>query len=117
MHALKKKIIYHCGPTNNGKTYNALQWFMEAKRGVLWLTKGMNLVYIAVFPFDKRRSMFYLKTMLFTGETSTDDCYEVVLIETQMIGKEVNGFAWGRALLGLKVDEIHLCEVLVISCW
>lgn len=82
------------------------------------MTKGMNMVYIAVFPFNKKRSMFYLQTMLFTGETtSTDDCSEVVLIETQMIGKEVKGFAWGRALLGLKVDEIHLFEVLVISCW
>lgn len=30
--AMKRNIIYHCGPTNSGKTYNALQRFMEAFR-------------------------------------------------------------------------------------
>ncbi|XP_026399167.1 DExH-box ATP-dependent RNA helicase DExH18, mitochondrial-like [Papaver somniferum] len=32
--AMKRKIIYHCGPTNSGKTYNALQRFMEAEKGI-----------------------------------------------------------------------------------
>jgi ATP-dependent RNA helicase SUPV3L1/SUV3 len=32
--AMKRKIVYHCGPTNSGKTYNALQRFMEAKNGL-----------------------------------------------------------------------------------
>lgn len=29
-----RKIIFHAGPTNSGKTYNALKRFLEAKSGV-----------------------------------------------------------------------------------
>ena len=31
---LERKIIYHVGPTNSGKTYHALQRFYTAKSGV-----------------------------------------------------------------------------------
>ena len=30
----KRKIIFHVGPTNSGKTYQALQRFISAKSGV-----------------------------------------------------------------------------------
>lgn len=30
----KRKIIFHAGPTNSGKTYQALQRFISAKSGV-----------------------------------------------------------------------------------
>lgn len=30
----KRKIIFHAGPTNSGKTYHALNRFMTAKSGV-----------------------------------------------------------------------------------
>lgn len=32
--ALQRKMIYHMGPTNSGKTYNALQAMCEAQSGV-----------------------------------------------------------------------------------
>lgn len=32
--ARTRKIIFHAGPTNSGKTYHALQRFLEAKSGV-----------------------------------------------------------------------------------
>ena len=32
--AIQRKIIYHAGPTNSGKTYHALQKFFTAKSGV-----------------------------------------------------------------------------------
>ena len=32
--AIKRKFIYHAGPTNSGKTYNALQDFLAAPTGI-----------------------------------------------------------------------------------
>lgn len=32
--ALKRRLIYHMGPTNSGKTYNALQAMRAAESGV-----------------------------------------------------------------------------------
>lgn len=32
--AIQRKIIFHAGPTNSGKTYHAIQRYMEAKSGV-----------------------------------------------------------------------------------
>lgn len=32
--SLGRKIIYHAGPTNSGKTFHALEKFMEAKKSV-----------------------------------------------------------------------------------
>jgi ATP-dependent RNA helicase SUPV3L1/SUV3 len=32
--AIQRKIVYHCGPTNSGKTYHALERFMTAKSGI-----------------------------------------------------------------------------------
>lgn len=29
-----RKIIFHAGPTNSGKTYHAMERFLEAKSGV-----------------------------------------------------------------------------------
>ena len=31
---IERKIVYHAGPTNSGKTYHALQRFMMAKSGI-----------------------------------------------------------------------------------
>ena len=30
---IQRRIIYHAGPTNSGKTYHALQAFLKAKSG------------------------------------------------------------------------------------
>ena len=32
--SIQRRIIYHAGPTNSGKTYHALQRFFAAKSGV-----------------------------------------------------------------------------------
>lgn len=32
--SMNRKIIFHAGPTNSGKTYHALERFLEAKSGV-----------------------------------------------------------------------------------
>ncbi|KAL4197795.1 hypothetical protein AMTRI_Chr04g252920 [Amborella trichopoda] len=120
--AMKRKIVYHCGPTNSGKTYNALQRFMEAKKGVYC----SPLRLLAMEVFDKVNSLG-VYCSLHTGQekkivpfsnhvactvemVSTDELYDVAVIdEIQMMADPYRGYAWSRALLGLKADEIHLC--------
>lgn len=120
--AMKRKIIYHCGPTNSGKTYNALQRFMEAKKGIYC----SPLRLLAMEVFDKVNALGVYCSLL-TGQekkyvpfsnhiactvemVSTDELYDVAIIdEIQMVADPYRGFAWTRALLGLKADEIHLC--------
>ncbi|KAI5648106.1 hypothetical protein M9H77_34111 [Catharanthus roseus] len=120
--AMKRKIIYHCGPTNSGKTYNALQRFMEAKKGIYC----SPLRLLAMEVFDKVNGLGVYCSLL-TGQekkfvpfsnhvactvemVSLDELYDVAVIdEIQMMSDSSRGFAWTRALLGLKADEIHLC--------
>ncbi|KAL8211274.1 hypothetical protein R6Q57_005711 [Mikania cordata] len=120
--AIKRKIIYHCGPTNSGKTYNSLQRFMEAKKGIYC----SPLRLLAMEVFDKVNSLGVYCSLL-TGQekkyvpfgnhtactvemVSTEELYEVAVIdEIQMMSDVYRGYAWTRALLGLQADEIHLC--------
>ncbi len=48
--ALQRRIIYHAGPTNSGKTYNALQAMRAAGSGVycgpLRWVNGLELVHL-----------------------------------------------------------------------
>ncbi|XP_077250011.1 ATP-dependent RNA helicase [Tasmannia lanceolata] len=120
--AMKRKIVYHCGPTNSGKTYNALQRFMEAKNGIYC----SPLRLLAMEVFDKVNSLGVYcslhtgqeqKTVPFANHiactvemVSTDELYDVAIVdEIQMMADPTRGYAWTRALLGLKADEIHLC--------
>ncbi|KAK8947571.1 hypothetical protein KSP40_PGU016523 [Platanthera guangdongensis] len=119
---MKRKIVYHCGPTNSGKTYNALQNFMEAKKGVYC----SPLRLLAMEVFDKVNSLG-VYCSLYTGQekkivpfsnhvactiemVSTDELYDVAVIdEVQMMADSTRGYSWTKALLGLKADELHLC--------
>ncbi|RDX62285.1 DExH-box ATP-dependent RNA helicase DExH18, mitochondrial, partial [Mucuna pruriens] len=120
--AMKRKIVYHCGPTNSGKTYNALQRFMEAKTGVY--CSPLRLLAMEVFDKvnakgiycslltgqEKKRVPFSNHVACTVEMVSTQDLYDVAVIdEIQMMADPYRGYAWTRALLGLKADEIHLC--------
>ncbi|XP_015879443.3 DExH-box ATP-dependent RNA helicase DExH18, mitochondrial isoform X1 [Ziziphus jujuba] len=120
--AMKRKIIYHCGPTNSGKTYNALQRFMEAKKGIycsplrllameVFDKVNANGVYCSLLTGQEKKYVPFSNHVACTVEmVSTDELYDVAIIdEIQMVADPYRGFAWTRALLGLKADEIHLC--------
>ncbi|XP_057808849.1 DExH-box ATP-dependent RNA helicase DExH18, mitochondrial-like [Salvia miltiorrhiza] len=120
--AMKRKIIYHCGPTNSGKTYNALQRFMEAKKGVycsplrllameVFDRVNASGVYCSLVTGQEKKEFPFSNHVACTVEmVSTDELYEVAVIdEIQMIADPCRGYAWTRALLGLKADEVHLC--------
>ncbi|CAG7906477.1 unnamed protein product [Brassica rapa] len=120
--AMKRKIVYHCGPTNSGKTYNALQRFMEAENGLycsplrllaMEVFDKVNAlgVYCSLLTGQEKKHVPFARHVSCTVEmVSTDELYEVAVIdEIQMMADPSRGHAWTKALLGLKADEIHLC--------
>lgn len=129
---MKRKIIYHAGPTNSGKTYSALKRFQESSNGIYCgpLKLLANEVFI-------KSNSAGLKCDLITGEerrfgdesgkpsehmactvemVNLEKTYEVAVIdEIQMIKDQQRGWAWTRALLGIKANEIHVCGDLTAS--
>jgi len=123
---MDRKIIFHAGPTNSGKTYHALERFMTAKSGIY--CGPLKLLAVEVNNKCKTRGV---PCDLVTGEerkmcsedgTPSDHVactvemsnlsqkYEVAVIdEIQVIKDYQRGWAWSRALLGLQADEIHVC--------
>ncbi|XP_051217667.1 ATP-dependent RNA helicase SUV3L, mitochondrial isoform X2 [Lolium perenne] len=120
--AMRRRVVYHCGPTNSGKTHNALARFSAARSGVYC----SPLRLLAMEVFDKVNALGVYCTLR-TGQEvkevpfanhvtctiemlSTEDLYEVAVVdEIQMMADPTRGYAWTRAVLGLKADEIHLC--------
>ncbi|CAG8752777.1 15718_t:CDS:2, partial [Acaulospora morrowiae] len=121
---IQRKIICHVGPTNSGKTYNALKCLEGANSG---LYCG-PLRLLAHEVFDRFNSKG-IPCNLVTGEerrelegtyvpltSSTIEMANLqkqidvaVVDEIQMISDTQRGWAWTQALLGLQAKEIHLC--------
>ncbi|PKU36684.1 atp-dependent rna helicase mitochondrial [Limosa lapponica baueri] len=124
--AIQRKIIFHAGPTNSGKTYHAIQRFLSAKSGIY--CGPLKLLAHEIF---QKSNDANVPCDLVTGEErvyanedarqaphiactiemcSTNTPYEVAVIdEIQMIRDPARGWAWTRALLGLCAEEIHVC--------
>ncbi|KAF3828157.1 hypothetical protein GH733_003996 [Mirounga leonina] len=124
--AIQRKIIFHSGPTNSGKTYHAIQKYLSAKSGVY--CGPLKLLAHEIF---EKSNAAGVPCDLVTGEErvtiepdgkqaahvactvemcSVTTPYEVAVIdEIQMIKDPARGWAWTRALLGLCAEEVHLC--------
>ncbi|XP_045888315.1 ATP-dependent RNA helicase SUPV3L1, mitochondrial [Micropterus dolomieu] len=124
--AIQRKVIFHAGPTNSGKTYHAIQRYLAAKSGVY--CGPLKLLAHEIF---EKSNTAGVTCDLVTGEERTfmdsegraaghvactiEMCsvttpYEVAVIdEIQMIRDPSRGWAWTRALLGLCAEEIHVC--------
>lgn len=124
--AIQRKVIFHAGPTNSGKTYHAIQHYLAAKSGVY--CGPLKLLAHEIF---EKSNTAGVTCDLVTGEERTfmdsegraaghvactiEMCsvntpYEVAVIdEIQMIRDPSRGWAWTRALLGLCAEEIHVC--------
>uniref|UniRef100_A0A8C9ZI99 ATP-dependent RNA helicase SUPV3L1, mitochondrial n=1 Tax=Sander lucioperca TaxID=283035 RepID=A0A8C9ZI99_SANLU len=124
--AIQRKVIFHAGPTNSGKTYHAIQRYLAAKSGVY--CGPLKLLAHEIFEKSNNAGV---PCDLVTGEERTfmdldgraaghvactiEMCsvttpYEVAVIdEIQMIRDLSRGWAWTRALLGLCAEEIHVC--------
>ncbi|XP_055379212.1 ATP-dependent RNA helicase SUV3 homolog, mitochondrial [Condylostylus longicornis] len=127
--AIVRKIIFHAGPTNSGKTYNAMEKFLTAQSGVY--CGPLKLLATEVFNKANERGT---PCDLVTGEerrfglsedkpanhvactvemTSVNNTYEIAIIdEIQMLKDPQRGWAWTRAFLGLIAKEIHVCGEL-----
>ena len=119
---LDRRFILHIGPTNSGKTYDALQRLKQAESGVY--LGPLRLLALEVY--DRFTDEGILCNMI-TGEESvfdpeagitastieimnTERHYDVAVIdEAQMIADPFRGHNWTRALLGICADEIHVC--------
>lgn len=118
----KRKVIYHMGPTNSGKTWNAIEALSKSKNGCY--LAPLRLLASELFDTLNDKAC---KTTLLTGEevievedathfSSTIEMAKlheefecVVIDEIQMITDPQRGWAWTRALVNVNADEIHLC--------
>ncbi|KAJ1143240.1 hypothetical protein NDU88_009551 [Pleurodeles waltl] len=123
---IQRKIVFHAGPTNSGKTYHAIKRYLAAKSGVY--CGPLKLLAHEIF---QKSNDAGVPCDLVTGEEvvhvdpggrpashaacTIEMCsvitpYEVAVIdEIQMIKDTARGWAWTRALLGLLAEEIHVC--------
>ena len=122
----KRKIIYHGGPTNSGKTYQALQRLRhaDAEKGGGLYCGPLRLLALEVYESLNKQGIY---TDLVTGQekrqvpfsthisstlemVNLNRVYDVAVIdEIQMIADRQRGYAWTRALQGIQAKEIHVC--------
>ncbi len=118
----RRKIIYHKGPTNSGKTYHAMEALRAAKTGCYLAP----LRLLAAEIYDTMNSKGTPTTLL-TGEEIIEvphathvsstvemaklhEAYDCCVIdEIQMITDPQRGWAWTRALLGMNAPVVHVC--------
>lgn len=119
---MQRHFILHIGPTNCGKTYQALERLRTAANGVY--LGPLRLLALEVY--EKMKEAEIPCTML-TGEeriyednsritSSTiemldiDQKYDIAVVdEAQMIADPDRGHSWTRAILGTRAEEIHVC--------
>jgi ATP-dependent RNA helicase SUPV3L1/SUV3 len=120
----KRRFIYHGGPTNSGKTYQALKRLREAgEKGGLYCGP-LRLLALEVYESMTRQGIY---CDLMTGqekrsvpESTHVSCtvelvsvtreFDVAVVdEIQMVGNNQRGHAWTRAIQGLLANEIHIC--------
>ncbi len=129
----KRHFVLHVGPTNSGKTYEALEALKRAE-------SGAYLAPLRLLAYEKYEELNRAgcPCSLLTGEEGIDveeprviSCtiemadlsshYEVAVIdEAQMIGDKFRGGSWTAAIVGINADCVHVClapgtEGIIIS--
>nr|CAD1832690.1 unnamed protein product [Ananas comosus var. bracteatus] len=84
----KRNVFLHVGPTNSGKTYNALKRLESSSSG-LYCGPLRLLAWEVAQRFNKAKC--------------------AIIDEIQMVGCRTRGFSFTRALLGICSDELHVC--------
>ena len=121
----KRKIIFHIGPTNSGKTYSAFQALRNAKTGIYCAPLRLlaTEAYVKLTSGDNPLSTCQLITGDFkievenaTHTCSTTEMADIsseidvaVIDEIQLITDPDRGWSWTKALLGVRANEVHLC--------
>lgn len=119
---IKRKIVYHMGPTNSGKTYHAIEKLSSVKRGCYLAplrllaaelydtlnTKGcITTLLTGEEVIEREGATHYSSTIEMARLGEHFDC--CVIDEIQMITDPQRGWAWTRALVNIFADEVHLC--------
>uniref|UniRef100_A0A915CQU7 RNA helicase n=1 Tax=Ditylenchus dipsaci TaxID=166011 RepID=A0A915CQU7_9BILA len=124
--SIHRKIIFHAGPTNSGKTYEALEYLKQAKSGMY--CAPLRLLAAEIF---RKLNQSGVPCDLVTGEdrqyaqdkkhpanhvSSTVEMLSpkthkdlAVIDEIQMVRDKERGWAFTRALLAAAAPEVHLC--------
>lgn len=118
---IKRKFIFHAGPTNSGKTYHALNVLKEANTGCY--LAPLRLLAHEVY---EDLNVDGYPTDLVTGEerievpdmkyvSSTIEMIDfsrkvdvAVIDEIQMIADPYRGWAWTQAVVGIPADTVIL---------
>uniref|UniRef100_A0A8C4Y941 ATP-dependent RNA helicase SUPV3L1, mitochondrial n=1 Tax=Gopherus evgoodei TaxID=1825980 RepID=A0A8C4Y941_9SAUR len=121
--AIQRKIVFHAGPTNSGKTHHAIQRYLAAKSGIY--CGPLKLLAHEIF---QKSNDACVPCDLVTGEervlvdpegrqaTHVSCTIEMCSTRHLMIRDPARGWAWTRALLGLSAEEVHVCgEVAAID--
>ncbi len=120
--AMRRHFVVHVGGTNTGKTYAGFQRLIRARTGVYLAPLRLLALEAQELLLD-----YGVACSLTTGEeedrTPSDTHvaataekldlgreYEAAVIdECQMISDSARGYAWTRAILGVRAPEVHLC--------
>lgn len=118
----KRKVFLHVGPTNSGKTYQALKRLQSSASGMYcgplrllaWeVAKRMNKAKVPcdLITGQERDEVDGAKHKAATVEMAdvVSNYHCAVIDEIQMLGCKTRGFSFTRALLGIAADELHLC--------
>ena len=119
---LRRHFILHIGPTNSGKTFQALERLKEAACGVY--LGPLRLLALEVY---ERMNEMGVPCTMRTGQecieeegsrvtASTiemadfDENYDIAVIdEAQLVADTDRGHSWTKGILGLRAGEIHIC--------
>ncbi|KAH8172266.1 ATP-dependent RNA helicase SUV3 [Sarocladium implicatum] len=122
--ALQRTIHVHVGPTNSGKTYQALKALENARTGYYagplrllatetyhrLLARGKPCALITgeeiLIPDDTDVYFQSCTVEMLPLNNQVDVC---VIDEIQMLEDPVRGSAWTTALLGVQAKEVHVC--------
>ena len=119
---MSRRFVLHIGPTNSGKTYQAIQALEQASSGVY-----LGPLRLLALEMYDRLNRDGTPCSLLTGEESIPEegaahtastieladytrHYDVAVIdEAQMVTDPFRGDKWFHALYCLNADEIHVC--------
>ncbi|KAH6856647.1 P-loop containing nucleoside triphosphate hydrolase protein [Chaetomium sp. MPI-CAGE-AT-0009] len=121
---MQRTVHLHVGPTNSGKTYNALQALEKSGTGIYagplrllahetWSRFKAKNKPCALITGEEMRipdesdTWFHSCTVEMTPLNAKVDV--AVIDEIQMIADDDRGWAWTQAFLGVQAKEVHLC--------
>ena len=120
--SMSRHFVLHIGPTNSGKTHDAIEDLIQADNGI-YLAPLRLLAYEQYERMNRAECLCSLVTgeeqFIIEGadhQSSTIEMlslqkhYNVAVIdEAQMIADDARGGAWTAAIMGVCASRIHVC--------